>query len=73
MSAPDRRRLVDRNNDKLSIRRQCALLGLARSGVYRPSQPANAKPVTAINPATLTIQRRSNLRQRARKAAFITD
>jgi putative transposase len=41
MSAPDRRRLVDRNNDKLSIRRQCALLGLARSGVYRPSQPAN--------------------------------
>jgi putative transposase len=41
MSAPDRRRLVDRDNDKLSIRRQCVLLGLARSGVYRPSQPAN--------------------------------
>ena len=25
----------------LSIRRQCALLGVARSGVYRPPRPAN--------------------------------
>jgi putative transposase len=41
MSTPDRRELVDRDNTKLSIRRQCELLGLARSGVYRPALPAN--------------------------------
>jgi putative transposase len=33
MSAPDRRRLVDRADAKLSVRRQCELLGVARSGV----------------------------------------
>jgi putative transposase len=37
MSVPDRRRLVD----ALSIRRQCALLGIARSGVYRLPAAAN--------------------------------
>ena len=31
MSAPDRRALIDRGHDRLSIRRQCALLGVARS------------------------------------------
>jgi putative transposase len=36
MSAPDRRALVDREDDRLSVRRQCALVGIARSGVYRP-------------------------------------
>jgi putative transposase len=36
MSAPDRRLLVERNHGALSIRRQCELLGLARSGLYRP-------------------------------------
>ena len=41
MSAPDRRALVGRQDARLSIRRQCALLGVARSGVYRPSVPAN--------------------------------
>jgi putative transposase len=41
MSAPDRRALLDRNHGRLSIRRQCALLSVARSGVYRPPQPAN--------------------------------
>jgi putative transposase len=41
MSAPDRRRLVDRNAGALSIRRQCELLGVARSGLYRPPAPAN--------------------------------
>ncbi|HLK80933.1 MAG TPA: hypothetical protein VKT99_05475 [Xanthobacteraceae bacterium] len=35
MSAPDRRQLVNRKHKKLSIRRQCALLGIARSGVAR--------------------------------------
>jgi putative transposase len=41
MSAPDRRRLIDRNQGGLSIRRQCELFGLARSGVYRVPAPAN--------------------------------
>ena len=40
MSAPDRRAMVERPGEDLSVRRQCALLNLARSGVYRP------KPVT---------------------------
>src|SRR4051812_46148528 len=35
MSAPDRRAKLDRDHPQLSIRRQCAMLGLARSGVYR--------------------------------------
>ncbi len=41
MSAPDRRALLDRDHDKLSIRGQCTLLSVARSGVYRPPRPAN--------------------------------
>jgi putative transposase len=41
MSAPDRRVLIDRGARSPSIRRQCALLGVARSGVYRPARPAN--------------------------------
>jgi putative transposase len=40
MSAPDRRALVERG-DTLSIRKQCMLLGVARSGFYRPLRPAN--------------------------------
>jgi putative transposase len=41
MSTPDRREMLDRDDKTLSIRRQCALLGVARSGVYRPKKPAN--------------------------------
>ncbi len=41
MSAPDRRGLVERGHRRLSIRRQCVLLGVARSGVYRRPRPAN--------------------------------
>ena len=41
MSAPDRRAMLDRADNSLSLRRQCALLGVARSGVYRPRKPAN--------------------------------
>jgi putative transposase len=41
MSAPDRRELLDRDHAALSIRRQCVLLGVARSGVYRAPRPAN--------------------------------
>ena len=38
MSAPDRTTLLARGHPTLSIRRQCRLLGLARSGVYRPAR-----------------------------------
>ena len=41
MSAPDRRALVDRYHPELSVRRQCTLLGVARSGVYRPPAAVN--------------------------------
>ena len=41
MSIPDRRALVDRQDAGLSIRRQCRLLGVARSGVYRLAAAAN--------------------------------
>ena len=41
MSVPDRRALLDRDHAELSIRRQCRLLGLARSGVYRRPRAAN--------------------------------
>src|SRR5258708_12852924 len=35
MSVPERRAMVERPGENLSVRRQCALLNLARSGVYR--------------------------------------
>ncbi|UEM18675.1 IS3 family transposase [Skermanella mucosa] len=41
MSAPDRRALLDRDHVRLSVRRQCTLLGVARSSVYRAPCPAN--------------------------------
>jgi putative transposase len=41
MSAPGRRALVDRGHGDLSIRRQCQLLSVTRSGVYRPPRAAN--------------------------------
>jgi putative transposase len=50
MSTPDRRAMVERPGVDLSVRRQCALLNLARSGVYRP------KPV--IGAGDLALMRR---------------
>lgn len=41
MSAPDRPGLLQRQHESLSIRRQCQLLSVARSSVYRPQRPAN--------------------------------
>lgn len=41
MSAPDRRQRLDRDHAVLSLRRQCTLLGVARSSVYRVPRPAN--------------------------------
>ena len=47
MSTPERRAMVERPSQDLSVRRQCALLNLARSGVYRP------KPATAADDLAL--------------------
>jgi hypothetical protein len=41
MSVPDRRALLDHDHEQISVRRQCRLLGIARSGVYRERRPAN--------------------------------
>lgn len=41
MSVPDRRAKLDRGHAQLSIRHQCAMLGIARSGIYRLPRPAN--------------------------------
>ena len=35
MSTTDRRTMLDRGDPSLSMRSQCAMLGLSRSGVYR--------------------------------------
>jgi putative transposase len=48
MSAPDRRAKLDRAHPELSIRRQCAILGVARSGVYRKPRPANDNDLEAM-------------------------
>ena len=48
MSASDRRARLDRAHPELSIRRQCAMLGLARSGVYRKPRPANDNDLEAL-------------------------
>ena len=42
MSAPDRRAMVERPGNDLSVRRQCVLLSLTRSGVYRSKPVAGA-------------------------------
>ncbi len=48
MSTPDRRALLDRDSKEPSIRRQCRLLWLARSGVYRMPRPANDDDVALM-------------------------
>jgi hypothetical protein len=42
MSAPERRATVERPAESLSVRRQCALLNLSCSGVYRPGPVTGA-------------------------------
>ena len=48
MSAPDRRAKLDRAHGELSVRRQCAMLGVARSSVYRKPRPANDNDLEAM-------------------------
>src|SRR5438477_2218940 len=48
MSAPDRRAKLDRDHPRLSVRRQCAMLGIARCGVYHLLRPANDDEPTLL-------------------------
>ena len=48
MSAPDRRALVDRDHREPSVRRQCQLVGVARSGVYREPRPVNGTDLAVM-------------------------
>jgi len=48
MSASNRRAKLDRHHPDLSVRRQCAMLGVARSGVYRQPRPANDNDLEAM-------------------------
>jgi putative transposase len=41
MSTPDRKALLEPEHPALSMRRQCAMLGIVRSGVYRLPRAAN--------------------------------
>jgi hypothetical protein len=47
MRAPERRAMVERPAKDISVRRQCTLLNLARSGVYR------AKPIAGADDLAL--------------------
>ena len=42
MSVAERRAMVERPREDLSVRRQCVLLNLTRSGVYRPATATHA-------------------------------
>ena len=48
MSAPDPRRWSERPGKDLSVRRQCAPPGVARSGVYRPKPVAEADDLAVM-------------------------
>lgn len=48
MGVPDRRAMLDRDHARLSIRQQCELLGIARSGAYRPPRAANDNDLGAM-------------------------
>ena len=48
MSAPDRRAMVERPGKDLSVRRQCVLLSLTRSGVYRSKLVAGADDLAVM-------------------------
>ena len=62
MSAPDRRAMVERPGKELSVRRQCALVGVARSGVYRPKPVTGADDLAGDAPYRRTASRTSVLR-----------
>ena len=56
MSASDRRVPIGRGEPSLSIRRQCVLLGVARSGVYRVPRPANDNDMALMRRMTVLLR-----------------
>jgi putative transposase len=48
MSAPERRAMVELPGKDLSVRRQCALLDLSRSGVYRPKSVTGTEDLAVM-------------------------
>jgi len=48
MSALERRAMVERPAEDLSVRRQCALLNVARSGVYRSKAEQSAEDLALM-------------------------
>ena len=55
MSAPERRAMVERTSADLSVRRQCELLNVARSGVYRPRPEPCADDLALMRGSTNSI------------------
>jgi len=48
--SPDqKRRLVEADNEQISLRRQCELLGLPRSGLYYQAREASAENLELMN------------------------
>src|SRR5437764_1282454 len=54
MSTPDRRAGLDCAHPDLSIRRQCTLLSISRSGVYRCARPGNTDQGSQFTSAVFT-------------------
>ena len=59
MSAPDRRAKLDRDHGELSIRRQCEMLGVARSGVYRKPRPVSDNDLEAMRRIVINVCRQN--------------
>ena len=58
MSVPDRRAKLDRDDPDLSIRRQCRMLGLARSGVCRRPFLGSRRMVALLAAAGVRVNRK---------------
>jgi len=78
MSKPDREAMLDRDCIDLSMRRQCTLLRLARSGVYRrkaapdPDDLAVMKRIDELYLAMPFMARARWLKRCARRDAWST-
>ena len=57
MTRAERVAMIDRGHADLSVRRQCALLGLARSGVYRPPAAPDREELARCGGSTSSIWR----------------
>ena len=58
MSAPARRAKVERPGEGMSVRRQCALLNVARSGIYRPKPAMAADDLAPVSYTHLDVYKR---------------